>query len=133
MEKRRVVLSFLALVLAASFAFSCGSSSQGQLQSITLSPTSADAQGGQVQFTATGYYIHPSHTVTPQSANWGACYQGAATSEVSVTTGGMAQCASGATGTYTVFAFDIPSGTTCAINACGGGCTIVGSAQLTCP
>src|SRR5713101_9702387 len=83
MERLWFMLSFLALVLAASFALSCGASShgQGQLQAITLSPTTADAQS--VQFTATGIYINPSHTVTPQPATWGACYQGAPTTEVS--------------------------------------------------
>ena len=129
MEKPRFILSFLALVLAASFALSCGSSSQSQLQSITLSPASADAP--ETQFTATGHYIHPSKTLTPQPTAWGACQQSAPTSDVSVTTNGLAQCASGAVGTYRVFAF---VDTNCnAITACGGGCTIVGAAQLTCP
>jgi hypothetical protein len=138
MEKLRLTLSVLALVLAASFALSCGASQgPGQLQSITLSPTIADAKDYPhgVPFTATGIYVNPSHTVTPQSADWGACYQGAATDGISVSTGGTAQCANGATGTYTVFAFDL-SNPSCsaAINACGGGgCTIVGTAQLTCP
>jgi hypothetical protein len=129
MERLRFTLSFLALVLAACLALSCGASQgPGQLQSIALRPATADAQA---QFTATGYYVHPSHTVTPQSATWGACYQGAPTTEVPVTQGGVAQCANGATGTYTVFAF---VGTNCnVINACGGGCTVVGTAQLTCP
>jgi hypothetical protein len=135
MENLRFMLSFLALVLAVSFALSCGASQRpSQLQSITLSPATADAQNypnGQVQFVATGYYIHPSYTVTPQSAAWGTCYQSAPTSDVSVTTRGMAQCANGATGTYTVFAF-VP--TNCnLITACGGGCTVQGNAQLTCP
>ena len=134
MRKLRFMLSFLALVLAASLASSCGASTQpqGQLQSITVSPATAD---GQAQFIATGNYINPSHTVTPQSAYWGACYQGAATTEVSVTNEGTAQCANGASGSYTVFAFDLTNPScSAAINACGrGGCTIVGTAQLTCP
>jgi len=131
MKALRFVLSFLALILVASMAVSCGSSQRpGQLQTITVAPAVADAQA---QFTATGYYINPSHTVTPQPANWGACFQGAPTTDVSVTTNGKAQCASGATGTYTVFASVAIGGQTCAVNACGGGCTITGSAQLTCP
>ena len=140
MEKLRFTLSFLALVLAASFALSCGARSQGQdpLQSITLSPATADAQDypdGQVQFTATGFYTDPPRTVTPLSAMWGTCYQNAPTSEVSVTSGGVAQCAPGAVGTYTVWANDPPSPNVgcLAITACGGGCFVVGSAQLTCP
>ncbi len=131
MKKLWFMLPILALILAASVALSCGSGQPGQLQSITVTPATADAQ--QVQFTATGFYVHPSHTVTPQPATWGACYQGAPTTDASVTTAGMAQCASGATGTYTVFASVPIPGATCPINACGGGCTIVGTALLTCP
>ena len=139
MERLRFMLSFFALVLAASLASSCGANQgQGQLQSITLSPATADAQdypNGQVQFTATGFYADPPHTVTPLSATWGTCYQGAGTSEVSVASGGVAQCAPGAVGTYTVWANDPPSPNVgcLAITACGGGCFVVGSAQLTCP
>jgi len=134
MEKFRFVLSSLALILAASFALSCGEfiespARTGQLQSITLSPATADAQ--EAQFTATGHYINPPRTISPQPARWGACQQNAPTSEVSVTTNGLAQCASGAVGAYTVFAF---VGTNCNVaTACGGGCTIVGIAQRTCP
>jgi hypothetical protein len=140
MQKLRLAFFSLALVLAASFALSCGAKSQNQdpLQSITLSPAVADAQdypNGQVQFIATGNYIDPSRTVTPLSATWGTCHQEASTSEISVTAGGVAQCAPGAVGTYTVWANDPPlSGVAClAITACGGGCFVAGTAQLTCP
>lgn len=142
MERPQFALSLLGLFLVAWFTLSCGASSlvnigpgqMGQLQAITLSPATADAQDypdGQVPFVATGTYANPTGKVTPQPALWGACQQNAASSEVSVTKGGMAQCASGASGAYTVFAYDI---TTCnVINQCGGGCTVVGTAQLTCP
>jgi hypothetical protein len=140
MKRLQFMVSFLALILAASFALSCGARSQGQdpLQSITLSPATADAQdypNGEVQFIATGYYINPPHKVTPLSAGWGTCYQDASTSEVSVTSGGVAKCAPGAVGTYTVWANDPPfSNVEClAITACGGGCFVAGTAQLTCP
>jgi hypothetical protein len=139
MEKLGFTLSFLALLLAASCVLSCGAGQgQSQLQSIALSPATADAQdypNGQVPFTATGYYNNPSHTVTPQSATWGACQQNATTTDVSVTAKGVAQCASGAVGTYTIWANDPITESACSavITACGGGCTVVGSAQLTCP
>ncbi|MGC2364360.1 MAG: hypothetical protein WA555_05030 [Candidatus Sulfotelmatobacter sp.] len=135
-----MMLFLLALVLPASSALSCGASPQGQdpLQSITLTPASADAQAypnGQVQFIATGHYIDPSRTVTPLSARWGTCYQQASTSEVSVTAAGVAQCKPGAVGTYTIWADDPPSSDVecLAITACGGGCFVAGSAQITCP
>jgi hypothetical protein len=109
MDKFRLTVFLLALVLAASFTLSCGAGSHGQdpLQSITVSPATADAQdypNGQVQFSATGYYTDPSRTVTPLSAMWGTCYKNASTSEVSVTRGGVAQCAPGAVGTYRIWA-----------------------------
>jgi hypothetical protein len=132
MVQLRFTLSFLALVLAASVALSCGANSAvpaSRLQSVTLSPATADAQ--EAQFTATGHYINPTQTVTPQPVAWGACQQSAPTTDVSVTAKGLAQCASGSSGTYTVFGY---VQTNCSlINACGGGCTVVGTAQLTCP
>jgi hypothetical protein len=137
MERVHFTLSFLALILVGSLAaLSCGTS-QSQLQAIAISPSAADAQdfpNGQVQFTATGFYAHPTHTVTPQSANWVACQQDVPTTLVTVSASGVAQCASGATGQYSINAWDFPSQYTClAMNACGGGCTIEATAQLTCP
>jgi hypothetical protein len=152
MERLRMMLSVLALILAAFFASSCGTGpsalpcnansqtpaqGQGQLQAITLSPAVADAQNcpsGQIQFIATGVYIDPTQTVTPQLvAAWGACQQDVPTSDVSVTTKGVAQCASGATGTYTIWA-NYPTNPFCnVVGPCGQGCTVVGTAQLTCP
>jgi hypothetical protein len=143
MEKLGLVLSLIVLSVAASLILSCGAGSQGQdpLQSITLSPAAADAQNypnGQVQFIASGYYSNPSRTVTPLSATWGTCYQFAPTSAISVTSTGLAQCASGAVGTFSVWANDpmplAPGVYSCpASTACGGGCTIQATAQLTCP
>ena len=132
-----------ALVLLAAFALSCGgnSSSDRVLQSITLSPATADARdypGGQVQFTATGFYTTNPETVTPLIAGgWGSCYDNGSTTAISISQSGVAQCASGAVGTFTVWASHspYPTGATCnAITACGGGCDEVsGTAQLTCP
>lgn len=103
------------------------------LASITVCPATADphAAGGQVQFTATGNYSAPPYTVTPQPVTWGVCQNNTPTTAVTVSSTGLAQCGSTAGGAYTVFAFD---GTNCnAITACGGGCTVRGVAQLTCP
>jgi hypothetical protein len=144
--KNSVPISLVAaLVVAASVALSCGSpadpSSPGDpLESITVTPAAADANdypNGQVQFTATGYYsTNPKQGVALSKPNWGSCYQNAPTSEVTVSSSGVAQCANGAVGTFTVWADapPIPNGPTClAMNACGGGCFVVGNAQLTCP
>jgi hypothetical protein len=136
MDKLRFLLYFLVMVLVVFFALSCGSG-QSQLQSITVSPATAD---GQAQFIATGHYVNPSRTVTPQSANWAACQGNVPTTEVSVTTGttgSVAQCSSGATGSYTIRAWDNLTGPgtyNCPTQtACSGGCTVAGTAQLTCP
>jgi hypothetical protein len=138
------------IVLAAAIIpISCGTGanivSNRELQTITVTPATASAQGQPAQFTATGHWSAAPVTVTPQAANWGACVQQtsgntvmqSATTEVTVSSSGLAQCASGAKGTFTVFAYDPPLGSTganCnAITVCGGGCTISGTAQLTCP
>ncbi len=140
MQKLPLTLFSLALVLAASFALSCGTTSlptpTSGLQSITISPATAGAAlpGQQVQFTATGHYSSPPYTLTPQPAIWGACYQSAPTNAASVNSSGLAQCVApdDPTVAYTVFAYD-PTNPGCNwTNACGGGCTIVGTAQLTC-
>jgi hypothetical protein len=143
MEKRGLALSLIVLAVVASLALSCGAnsdpSSNRQLLSIALSPATADAQDypdGQVQFMASGYYNSAPYTVAPLSAGWGTCYQEASTSAISVSRTGLAQCAIGAVGTYTVWAHDapFPLGANClAITACGGGCFVAGTAQLTCP
>lgn len=138
MQKLRLTLLSLALALAlaASFALSCGTTSHptasDQLQSITISPATAAIVDTitQVQFTATGHYNGPPYTLTPQSAAWGACYQNAPTSAVTVSSSGLAQCATPGDETVTIFAYDM---TNCnVLTVCGGGCTIVGTAQLTC-
>ena len=116
----------LFLILAGAITLACGTSPGRLLESVTLSPMQADAQdfpGGLVQFTATGAYTKPPSPVTPLSATWGACdATGNVTTQVSVSTNGLAQCATGASGIYEVWAFDELNlkGTCGAINACGG-------------
>ena len=127
------LLFLVLLVLATAIAIACGSSHT--LQSIAVNPATADANGEPVQFTATGYYNNPPSPITPQPATWGACYQNMPTNNVSVSSTGLAQCASGAAGTYTVFAYDLV-GKACPqwVGPCGGsGCSVTGTAQLTCP
>lgn len=145
MKNPTLVPFIVALVVAASLALSCGSSADPQasgdpLLSITVSPAAADAKdypNGQVQFSATGYYsTNPSQAVPVSHPGWGSCYQNQPTSAVTVSSTGLAQCSTGAVGTYAVWADAPPNpdGPNClAINACGGGCFVVGTAQLTCP
>jgi hypothetical protein len=131
------VMVLTLLVLATAIVVACGSSSR-MLQSITMNPQAADANGSPVPFIATGNYDAPPRQVTPQPATWGACMQNIPTNDVSVTANGMAQCGPGAVGTYTVFAYvNLGSGSckqTGPVSQCGvGPCVVTGTAQLTCP
>jgi hypothetical protein len=140
MRKYGPSVLFLAVFVAA-ITLACGSSPRA-LQSVSLSPPSADAQGSPVQFTATGHFNHQPSSAILTSANWGACYQNQPTTAVSVSAEGLAQCASGAVGTYTVWAWAESSADSCGgnngevpANPCGGAseCQPTGTAQLTCP
>jgi hypothetical protein len=135
----------LLLTLAASLALACGASnnSQRQIESITVSPASADAQdypSGQVPFVATGAFTLAPTSVTPLQATWAAVGPDGLTTDVTVTSNGLAQCASGASGTYTVGAWIVllghPPTPICNVispfgNPCGD--SVIGTAQLTCP
>lgn len=126
-------ISFTLLLLAAVIALACGSSTERILQSITISPATAEEQA---QFTATGYFTtHPS-PVTPFAATWGACAQEwEPTSAVSISSSGLAQCSTGASGTFTIFAYGTNTGPVCDVAlACGPPCgSISSTAKLTCP
>jgi hypothetical protein len=134
-------LVLFLLVSAAAITLACGSPSPHIPQSVTVTPATADAEefaNGQVQFSATAYYNTKPSPVSNVTATWNSCAQNGPTNEVSVSTTGVAQCASGASGTYMIYAF-VPDPTfkgVCAASslpcadACGG---VVGSAQLICP
>jgi hypothetical protein len=143
-------ISFFSLLLAAAITLACGSSlshvspnctssaitanATGIPQSITVCPATADAKDfldGQVQFIATGHYLNQPPVMPLTNAYWGACYQNAPTDAVAINNKGLAQCDSGARGTYSIFA---TMQTNClSIAPCGGGCEISGYAQLICP
>lgn len=135
------LLFFCLLVLSALIVLACGSNPTNRaVQSLEITPAAADAQDypdGQVPFTAIGVYNNSQLSpVEPTSATWGACYQNAASTAVTVSTSGVAHCAHGASGVYTVWAYVMTSKKACPnwVTACGGGgCQITGTAQLTCP
>jgi hypothetical protein len=134
MSRYAFFLWIVFLGLAVFTTLACGSHA---LQSITISPTSADAQdypNGQVQFVATGYFKTDPLIVTPLPANWNALEQSLSpTSAVSVTSTGLAQCADGALGTYLVEASDPMPLEPGAYNCPFLGCVIEATAKLTCP
>lgn len=130
--------SSLLLLTLAAIVLACGTSAPRTAKSVTISPASATAPAsGAYQFTATGYFSKAPSPVTPLTATWGACsLDGSTTTNVTVTNNGLAQCGSGTSGTYTVWAFvmNADGGTCGAIDACGGGCgRVTGTAELNCP
>ena len=149
----RYVFSFwiVSLVCAVWILLACGASDPRPLQSITVTPASADAQdypGGQVPFVATGHYNSPPTTVTPLQTNWAAVSEqivngiltfGSVTSAVSIDHTGTAQCAAGASGTYAVIAWGLQDSSLkvgCSSMTDFGepGCNAVqATAQLSCP
>ena len=138
------------ILLAIAIALACGSpashiapscssvpttTNPGTLQSMTLCPAVADAQNfpdGQVQFVAIGSYTTAPSPALLTNPFWGTCYQNAPTTGVAITSSGVAHCAAGASGTYTVWAAAGPA--LCLIaEPCGMCGQLEGSAKLTCP
>jgi hypothetical protein len=136
---RRFPLKLVWLLAAAALMTAGCAEDHRELQSLSVSPATATANGSSVQFTATGHWSQSPMTETPMPANWGACTtEGVPTSAVTVSTAGLAACASGAKGTYDVFAWDPqyggPGAVCNAITACGPGCgRVSATVQLTCP
>jgi len=135
------------LVLTALLLSSCGSSSNRQLQSVSISPPAADAKnfpGGQVQFVATGVFSGSSSPVTLTSNDITWCY-GGSTSEANATPGmcvgdiaqfasvdqnGLAQCAPLFQGSVYILAGTLsPVPTPTGVSLL----KVYGSGQLTCP
>lgn len=67
--KRLCNLLFLVSILAIGTLSGCGGNNR-QLQSLTVSPASATAQGGQAQFTATGQFSSMPMSVSLASVSW---------------------------------------------------------------
>jgi hypothetical protein len=140
---------FFLLILAAVITLACGttkspissacssapSATNSEMpQSVSVCPAVADAKeypGGQVQFAAIGDYdIGPSPAL-PKPVLWGVCQQNQPTTGITVSANGVAQCTSGASGTYTVWATGGPI--LCNVLSPCGACGKTGAAQLTCP
>ena len=131
------VLVVFAIVFATVSCGSMSSSSNRVLQSMSVSPTAADAQNsanGQVQFTATGIFSKPPSPglvtfISPYSGSWSA---DPSIATLVGTANGTAtfQCVAGASGTTTVKAI----ASTNAAQGTGATSTAVsGTATLTCP
>ena len=138
MPRITFVFSVLLGISATLVTSGCGSSRQ--LQSVAVTPVSADAKNytnGQVPLTATGTYSQPPSPVqlTSQDVVWcigdasGMC-NGNVVPPATVDQNGVAQCSSAFVGTATVLA-----GTQSSMVMGDGGSQlkVFGSAQLTCP
>jgi hypothetical protein len=115
MRNSRLFPFLFLLVLASTMTQACGSpmssvapncgtaptaANSGVPATISVCPATADAKdypNGQVQFVATGYFAAPPSPVSPLKVEiWGACQQQSSTTEVSITSTGLAQCDPGA-------------------------------------
>lgn len=130
--------SLLVLLLVLALVISC--SSNRQLQSVSISPASAEAKNfpdGQVPFLATGMFSKPPSPapLTSSDVTWcvgaGGVCAGNIITFVTVDQNGVAQCSQGASGTETVLAGTKSS---TMMNPDGGvQLKVFGSAQITCP
>jgi hypothetical protein len=129
----RIARLFLPCLLV--LALSCGSGplAQRRLLSLTISPASATASGGNVQFTVTGTFSTAPVTVTPLTAVWTEdrpAFSGLPEpNHASVDMNGLAHCVPGFTGVSQIIATAAvdPSQPTSLQNE------MAVSAQLTCP
>lgn len=112
----------------------CGTNSPRELQSMSITPSVADAAhspNGAVQFMASGTFSQPPSPaavtfVAPYSGSWSVSNPAIAT----ISSTGLAKCVAGASGTVNVIATASANSTTM-----GGEMSIArtGTAQLTCP
>jgi hypothetical protein len=135
MKGLRILLLYPPLAFSTIFLQSCGAPVMSrQILSVTISPASATAQSGQVQFVATGTYNTAPYTVTPLTATWG--ISGYPQQLGTITQNGLAACSKSSSGTTTVEAWVQLSGPVCNVIDSAGrpACNNVwGSAQLSCP
>jgi hypothetical protein len=127
------------ILLATVLSLGCGNSSR-QLQSVTVSPATADAKmfpGGKVSFTAIGTFSRPPSPtpLTSSDVTWcagdstGQC-DGNIAPSVIIDQNGMAQCSSNFVGIANILAGVPDTATTPDV---GVPLEFFGSATLTCP
>ncbi len=124
---------FLALLFVSLEMLGCGSNRV--LESITVSPATADAQdfpGGMVNFTATGNFNKPPMSVTPLTVTWSILHptKTACPPCAGIDSNGVAQCG-GVMGMVTVQA-TAPRDPQMAMDTMNTQ-MITGMAQMTCP
>ena len=127
--------SLFAISLLLLTGLACGTSSR-QLQSISISPSIADAQSspnGQVQFVATGHYNRAPMSSSPLPVLWGLLPGMSGQAGATITQSGLAQCAQGASGSFSVATW-APADPNISIGQLSSAKkAVVGTAVLTCP
>jgi hypothetical protein len=141
MNRIDLLVSVVALCLIVLTSTDCGSAKR-QLQSIAVTPITADAQAfseGIVQFSAVGNYSGGSPAQGSISAiQWcaspgpGICVSQNVKPGVTISQTGLARCDAGSAGTWTINADSPPIQTSQPGGEIGSN-IVVGSATLTCP
>jgi hypothetical protein len=127
------VLLPTTLLLAGVELVGCGNGGPRRLQSVSVTPASADAQSfpnGQVQFTAVGTYSQPPSPAPIVPMGNGMGWSVSDLHIATINQSGLAQCKPGALGVVTV------RDTACCAPCVGTECTaafLVGNAKLSCP
>jgi|SRR5215467_7510864 len=134
MERLRLLFPSLALAFLALALISCGSSSK-KLQSISITPATADAKdftNGQVQYTAAGTYSDGSQ-VKPLTVLWSPGPPWVAPRPILVNDNGLASCGTAPAGTYPVWA-GAPNDLSTPVSRMNQSTPMAtATAQLTCP
>jgi hypothetical protein len=136
-QRQALAIIFVAALFLETVGCSMSSSMSNRvLQSMTVSPATADAQNfanGQVQFSATGTFSKPP---SPAAVPFVAPYSGSWLADTSVvtlvgTSGNTAtfQCVAGASGTITITAIASSN----SANGPAMSTAVTGTATLTCP
>ena len=124
-----------AISLLLLTGLGCGTSPR-QLQSISISPSSAAAQGspnGQVQFVATGHYNRAPMTASSLPVLWAIPPDGHGQAGATITQNGVAQCAPGASTTFYVLAYAPADPSVPVTGLLITKKVVLGTAVLTCP
>jgi len=66
----KILCSLLFVIFIPAIGILSGCGSSRQLQSLSVSPASTAAQGGQAQFTATGQFSSMPMSVSPAAVSW---------------------------------------------------------------
>ena len=126
------VSGLVSIIMLALLCAGCGNNNLRELQSITITPATADASTfatRQVQFIATGHYSKPPTTISPVTVLWSVYKPPVAT----IDQNGVAQCSAGMTGYVTVLAY-APSEPSLPISKLSSSKRpVLGMAQLVCP